>query len=231
MSAPMTSESTQDAARAHGSSLQRLVGRHSWALLINADCLDVLPTLDAGLVYVTDQPYGTGWVRGGGNVGEFKAKHEKPEWDVWNLAWLEKLNAPKRVAAFCPVARCEELCNALPQPMVLHYRKSNVRPNGVDREPIVVSPPCVPRNDEWKKLAYNGDMPLHPCQKPLNVMVWLLESVSDEKETVVDCFMGSGSTGVACVRTGRNFIGIERDAAHYKTACDRIAHELDGALL
>lgn len=212
-------------------SLQRLVGRHSWALLINADCLDVLPTLDAGLVYVTDQPYGTGWVRGGGNVGEFKAKHEKPEWDVWNLAWLEKLNAPKRVAAFCPVARCEELCNALPQPMVLHYRKSNVRPNGVDREPIVVSPPCVPRNDEWKKLAYNGDMPLHPCQKPLNVMVWLLESVSDEKETVVDCFMGSGSTGVACVRTGRNFIGIERDAAHYKTACDRIAHELDGALL
>jgi site-specific DNA-methyltransferase (adenine-specific) len=43
--------------------------------------------------------------------------------------------------------------------------------------------------------------------------------------------MGSGTTGIACLRTGRNFIGIERDAAHYKTACDRIAHELDGALL
>ena len=120
MSAPTTSESTQDAARAHGSSLQRLVGRHSWALLINADCLDVLPTLDAGLVYVTDQPYGTGFMKGGGKkAGEFKwdaMNHEKPEWDVWNLAWLEKLNAPKRVAAFCPVGKCEELCNALPQP-------------------------------------------------------------------------------------------------------------------
>lgn len=212
--------------------LRRFVRGHNHVTLYNADCLDVLPTLDAGLVYVTDQPYGTGWVRGGGDVGEFKAKHEKPEWDVWNLAWLDVLNNPKRIAAFCPVARCEELCNAMPQPMVMHYRKSNVRPNGIDREPIVVSPPCVPRNDEWKMLAYNGDMPLHPCQKPLNVMVWLLESVSAEGETVVDNFMGSGTTGIACLRTNRNFIGIERDAEHFKTACARLERECNqGALL
>ena len=80
--APTRSELANDAQRG-SHCVQRMVGRHSWALLINADCLDVLPTLDAGLVYVTDQPYGTGWVRGGGSVGEFKAKHEKPEWDVW----------------------------------------------------------------------------------------------------------------------------------------------------
>ena len=229
MTAPETPLALANDAQRGSHCVQRIVGRHSWALLINADCLNVLPTLDAGLTYITDQPYGTGWVRGGGDEGEFKANHEKPEWDVWNLAWLEKLNTPKRVAAFCPVGKCEELCNALPQPMVMHYRKSNVRPGGVDREPIVVSPPCVPR--EWKKLAYNGDMPLHPCQKPLSVMCWLVESVSEEGETIVDNFMGSGSTGVACVRTGRNFIGIERDATHYKTACDRIRTELEGALL
>ena len=49
--------------------------------------------------------------------------------------------------------------------------------------------------------------------------------------TVLDPYMGSGTTGIACLRTARNFIGIEQDAAHYKTACDRIAHELEGALL
>ena len=52
-----------------------------------------------------------------------------------------------------------------------------------------------------------------------------------EGATVLDPYMGVGTTGVACLRTGRNFIGIERDAEYYKTACDRIAHELDGALL
>jgi len=199
--------------------------------VICGDALDVLPTLDAGLVYLADQPYGTGWVRGGGEAGEFNAKHEKPEWDVWDLAWLERLNSPKRVAAFCPVGKCEELCNALPRPMVLHYRKSNVRPNGVDREPIVVSPPCAPINDEWKKLAYNGDMPLHPCQKPMDVMIWLVESVSDEFDTVVDCYMGSGTTGIACIRTGRKFIGIEKDPRFFQVAVDRIKRELEQCLL
>lgn len=48
-------------------------------VLYRADCMEVLPSLAPGLVYITDQPYGTGWVRGGKKVGEFAAKHEKPE--------------------------------------------------------------------------------------------------------------------------------------------------------
>lgn len=194
------------------------------------DCLEVLPTLSHGLVYITDQPYGTGWVRGGKKVGEFSAKHVKPAWDVWSLDWLTICNSPKRIAAFAPVGKCEELCAALPFPAVMHYRKSNVRPGGHDREPIVVSPP-PPNMREWKKLAYNGDMPLHPCQKPLDVMCWLVEIVSDEGDTVVDNFMGSGTTGVACLRTGRRFVGIEKDPTHYATALDRIQRELSQGVL
>jgi DNA modification methylase len=73
---------------------------------------------------------------------------------------------------------------------------------------------------------------VHPTQKPVQLMAWCLDIAKvPAGATVLDPFMGSGSTGIACLRTGRNFIGIERDAAHYKTACDRIAHELDGALL
>ena len=79
--------------------------------------------------------------------------------------------------------------------------------------------------------AYNGDNDLHPCQKPVPLMAWLIRELTEEGQTVLDPFMGSGSTGIAAARLHRNFIGIERDAAHYKTACDRIAHELDGALL
>lgn len=69
----------------------------------------------------------------------------------------------------------------------------------------------------------------HPTQKPVNLMAWCLE-VSNVAigATVLDPFMGSGSTGIACLRTGRNFIGIERDAAHYKTACDRKSEAWNG---
>ena len=72
---------------------------------------------------------------------------------------------------------------------------------------------------------------LHPTQKPEGLMSYLVLTYTNPGDTILDCYMGSGTTGVAAVRHGRNFIGIERDAAHYKTACDRIAHELDGALL
>jgi hypothetical protein len=76
------------------------------------------------------------------------------------------------------------------------------------------------------------ELGIHPTQKPVQLMAWCLDIAKvPAGATVLDPFMGSGSTGIACLRTGRNFIGIERDAAHYKTACDRIVHELDGALL
>ena len=72
---------------------------------------------------------------------------------------------------------------------------------------------------------------VHPTEKPVELMEYLVRTYTDAGDTVLDFTMGSGTTGVACLRNNRNFIGIERDAAYYKTACDRIAHELDGALL
>lgn len=192
--------------------------------IYHGDSLEILPTLAPGMVVVTDQPYGTGWVRGGGKkAGEFNAKHEKPDWDVWDLAWIAMLNAPKRIAAFTPVGKCEELCAVLPRPVVLHYKKTNVRPGAADREPIVVSPPVDPR--EWKKAAYNGDAPFHPCQKPLEIMKWLIDSVSDEGDTILDPFGGSGSTGRASKDLGRRCILIEREEKYCEVAARRMAQE------
>ena len=64
---------------------------------------------------------------------------------------------------------------------------------------------------------------VHPTQKPVALMEYLIKTYTNEGDTVLDNCMGSGTTGVACVRTGRNFIGIERDEGYFKIAEDRIA--------
>ena len=64
---------------------------------------------------------------------------------------------------------------------------------------------------------------LHPTQKPVPLLEHLIKTYTDPGAVVLDNTMGSGSTGVACVNTGRDFIGIELDKGYYDTACARIA--------
>ena len=64
--------------------------------------------------------------------------------------------------------------------------------------------------------------PIHPTQKPVALLQWLVRTYTNEGDTVLDCTMGSGTTGVACVQTGRNFIGIEIDPEYYAIAERRI---------
>ena len=64
----------------------------------------------------------------------------------------------------------------------------------------------------------------HQTEKPIGLMEKVVEIVP-EGGTVLDCFMGSGSTGVACIKTGRRFIGIELNEIYYKTAVRRIEEE------
>lgn len=63
---------------------------------------------------------------------------------------------------------------------------------------------------------------LHPTQKPVALMEYLILTYTNEGETVLDNTMGSGTTGVACANTGRNFIGIERDEKYFQIAKERI---------
>lgn len=68
----------------------------------------------------------------------------------------------------------------------------------------------------------NGKDKLHPTQKPIAYLERLILNSSDELDTVLDPFMGSGSTGVACLNTGRKFIGIELDTTYYEITKNRI---------
>ena len=64
---------------------------------------------------------------------------------------------------------------------------------------------------------------VHPTQKPVALMEYLIKTYTNEGDTVLDFTMGSGTTGVACKNLGRNFIGIEKDAEYYGIAERRIA--------
>jgi DNA modification methylase len=68
---------------------------------------------------------------------------------------------------------------------------------------------------------------LHPTQKPVALMEYLIRTYTNEGETVLDFTMGSGTTGVTCVNTGRNFIGIERDDKYFQIASERIQKAKD----
>lgn len=88
----------------------------------------------------------------------------------------------------------------------------------------------------WRGLCRtteNNDPIVHPTQKPVMLMGWMMERLKVPSGAVVlDPFMGSGTTGIACIRTGRKFIGIEKDPKHFQTAVERIDRELQqGRLL
>lgn len=73
-----------------------------------------------------------------------------------------------------------------------------------------------------RTLYYNKDKGLHPTQKPVALLEYLIKTYTLEGETVLDFTMGSGSTGVACLNTNRNFIGIELDERYFQIAQNRI---------
>ena len=68
----------------------------------------------------------------------------------------------------------------------------------------------------------HGKDRFHPTQKPVKLMEDIIKKHSNVGDTVLDCFMGSGSTGVACLNTNRNFVGIELDEKFFKKAKERI---------
>jgi site-specific DNA-methyltransferase (adenine-specific) len=75
---------------------------------------------------------------------------------------------------------------------------------------------------EFSTAYHAREAGLHPTQKPVALMEYLIRTYTNEGDTVLDNCMGSGTTGVACKNTGRNFIGIERDTTYFGIARKRI---------
>ena len=99
------------------------------------------------------------------------------------------------------------------------YGKVNKRTPYIDdgyRFPLTVI------NCNKYKTEANNTKNLHPTQKPVKLLEYLIKTYTNEDDLVLDFTMGSGSTGVACLQTNRNFIGIELDAEYYEIAKQRI---------
>ena len=99
----------------------------------------------------------------------------------------------------------------------------NRKPDDGTRNPISVIAYAVPTTPAKTK-TYRSDIDIrvHPTQKPIALLEYLIKTYTNEGETVLDNCMGSGSTGVACVNTNRNFIGIELEENYFKIAKERI---------
>ena len=93
-----------------------------------------------------------------------------------------------------------------------------------DRQSDMINPDTVIKNI---KCVHNSSGKIHPTQKPVALMEYLIKTYTNEGETVLDFTMGSGTTGVACVNTNRNFIGIELDESYFEIASKRISDTQD----
>jgi site-specific DNA-methyltransferase (adenine-specific) len=85
----------------------------------------------------------------------------------------------------------------------------------------------VPYTDVWAFPTVQAYQGKHPCEKPLAMMEHIVNASTRADAVVADCFMGSGTTGVACVKTGRRFIGIELDRGYFDIAVKRITKAID----
>jgi site-specific DNA-methyltransferase (adenine-specific) len=211
------------------------------ATLYHGDCLEVLPTLASDVV-ITDPPYGFGAYATDDDapviaaLAEFKRKAvfgypevlcrwcahwgEPDEWVTW---W--PTNKPSgRAKGLSRESEAVAIYGELFQiptrqrasdamTLKIHEGRGNsldeCKEGDVWREP---SPGC----------GFNGHLRNHPNEKPVAVMDKLVMMCSQQQECVFDPFMGSGTTGVSCLRMGRTFIGVELDPEHFETACQRI---------
>jgi DNA modification methylase len=183
------------------------------------DCLDILPNLGPFDAVVTDPPYGIGEHGGAcrtrGRPGY--AKHENRGWD----------NARPAPEVFDAILKCSReqiiwggnyFADVLPPTMGWLYWRKLMGGDFSDGELAWTSRHGALR--EFTRCPKGMDK-THPCEKPVDLLKWCIGFVPNANE-ILDPFMGSGTTGVACAKLGRKFVGIEIDEGYFDIACRRI---------
>lgn len=191
--------------------------------LILGDCLEVMPLLGKFDAVVTDPPYGIG--------ADKAAAKNKGKWGWTNYGESDWDSAPPPAEFFAMAfAMCKEsivwggnyFTDHLPPRMRwLVWDKGQRDFSLADVELAWTSQDKAARAMTYSRGQALQDGKRHPTQKPIAVMEWTLGFVPDAR-TILDPFMGSGTTLVACQRMGRSGTGIERDAGYFEIACQRV---------
>jgi site-specific DNA-methyltransferase (adenine-specific)/modification methylase len=194
------------------------------ATLYLGDCRDVLPTLGPVDAVVTDPPYGLGKILAG-------AKSDRSRWDKHfgnGAPTWDQETVPDLPNLLMPLAKHfivwggqfygfeSDRCWLIWNKIIRNWSSSEAELAWTN-----LDKPNRAFDYSHGQLATEGKH-FHPTQKPLPLMKWCIGHLPPTAETILDPFMGSGTTGVAAVQMGRRFIGIERDEGYFDIACRRI---------
>lgn len=184
------------------------------------DCREIWPALGKFDAVVTDPPYGVSVNRGDGKIGKERRK----------IAQDESPPAVSHLAKWPSIIwGGNNFCDQLPRSTgwLVWFKH---QPDGCEHSQAEIAWSNVVKTVRHYSEAYHGFMRAadgwhHPTQKPPRLMQWCLGFVPDAK-IILDPFMGSGTTGVAAVKLGRKFIGIEIESEYFDIACRRIDEAL-----
>jgi DNA modification methylase len=195
------------------------------ATLYLGDCMDILPTLDKVDAVITDPPYGINEnSKKVASRGKLAAPKDYGDFD-WDKAppsdqLIELIRTKGQHQAFFG----GNYFTLPPTSCWLVWDKLNGDNDFADCELAWTNWPKAVRRLQWRwngMIRQGNEERYHPTQKPLEVMKWVI-TLCPKSETILDPFMGSGTTGVAAIQMGRKFIGIEREPKYFDIACKRI---------
>ena len=195
------------------------------ATLYLGDCMDILPMLDKVDAVITDPPYGIGEARANNKSRSCLAESK----DYGVSDWDDKPPSNELVDLICSKAKFQAMFGGNyftlpPTSCWLVWDKMNGDNDFADCELAWTNWPKAVRRLQWRwhgMIRQGNEERYHPTQKPLEVMKWVI-TLCPKSETILDPFMGSGTTGVAAIQMGRKFIGIEREPKYFDIACKRI---------
>jgi len=214
---------------------KRVIGN---ATLYLGDCLEILPTLENVDAVITDPPYGV-------NLGKHDAAKEKRPQFLAKQAYDNYEDTHDNLLAIVVPAVVKAL--SLCERGIVFCADINIWdfPRADTIGGAYLPAACGRNRWGFASLAHclmygvapdlqkgakqtairstdTADNNAHPCPKPTSWMMWAVDIGSRYNETVLDPFMGSGTTGVACMNLGRKFIGVEIEKKYFEIACERI---------
>jgi DNA modification methylase len=196
------------------------------ARLILGDCREIIPTLARVDACVTDPPYGIG--ESSRKVAS-RGKLARPI-NYGDFDWDREPCPAETIAAMRASSRHQiifggNFFDLPPTSCWLVWDKLNGSNDFADCELAWTNLPKAVRRIQWRwngMIRRGDDEREHPTQKPEGVMSWMIEQLPEPTVTILDPFMGSGTTGVACARLGRKFIGVEIHEPYFDIARRRI---------
>ena len=204
---------------------KRIIGN---CTLYLADCLDVFPLLPPVDLLVTDPPYGIKADKGTNGFGVSKVRTYRGGWD-------DRIPGKEYFAAMFAGSKHQIIFGGNYFTEFLPPTKSWIVWDKIggyefknpfsDAELAWTSFSFPTRKITVVQQGFVAEEKerYHPTQKPVKLLTRILNDYGKEGDLVLDCFMGSGSVGVACIKTERRFIGIEADPHYFEIACQRIA--------